>query len=412
MSSYRVGDVVLFGSRVGIIRYYGKLHNDLKNKNTIYAGIETFMTDNDYGNCDGTFNNIRYFNCASNHGVFIDTKQIKRVISKQELLEKLSSLSMKQQQIPAENKNIFKKFHSEQLAFYHNQTSKKWDIVYKIKQSQAKRNVWIVKDYNGKEYIANKKNLYSIPPSDKLSLTQVISLVMNVLSQSMMMSLSKKEPKKSSAKQFESSESIVSSSIKTILSETDTIMNEIKKQHENEKEKRELQHVHSDSLSTSVSQLLQQVNNTNHELQEKIKEMNKSFSFVIPSVAMDIVNNTTNDNVNDPGSNIINPGPAPMSFNYLPNQAYPAGPYGPAPQAYAVYTPANPYPPNYGTPYGMIGIGAQQQQQQQAHPSQQNEAKEPSGREPSPKEMVKNFDWQLKPQNRQKGKYRMNNFGT
>ena len=103
MSSLNVGSVVLFGSRVGIVRYYGKLP---VNVNKIYAGIEIFMTDSDYGNCDGTFNNVRYFSCPPKHGIFVEADEIKRTIGSEELLEKLVTLHTRQQKLESENKRL------------------------------------------------------------------------------------------------------------------------------------------------------------------------------------------------------------------------------------------------------------------------------------------------------------------
>ena len=181
MSSYHVGDVVLFGNRVGIVRYYGKLLHDPKNDNNVYAGIETFMTNCDYGNCDGTFDNVRYFNCAPNHGIFVDAKEIICSIDKQELLGKLGSQQQHSEQTETENKHndnsIYQTFTSKTLAWYYNRWNNEWDIVYKMEISEENSNFWIVKDYNGKNYVANKHDLHDTPPSSKLTITQVFSLL-------------------------------------------------------------------------------------------------------------------------------------------------------------------------------------------------------------------------------------------
>ena len=148
------------------------------------------MSDNDYGNCDGTFKTVRYFHCRPNHGIFIPAKEIKRVIKRQELLEKLVILQMQQQRIATENNEILQRFSSKKLAWHYNQITKKWDIVYKMAMSNTNENSWIVKDCNEKQYVVDEENLYNTPPSDELSLTQTIELTMNALSQSMSIDLS------------------------------------------------------------------------------------------------------------------------------------------------------------------------------------------------------------------------------
>ena len=180
MSSLGIGNVVLFGNRVGIIRYYGKVDQS----DTVYAGIETFMSDGDYGNCDGRLNNIRYFNCKPNHGVFVNEKEIKRVITQKELLEKLSLLQTKQNKILKENEDCYQSFYSKPLCWYFDKLIRKWDIVYKIKKCKENRNNWIVKDCNGKCYVLNNNDLYFKPPSDKISLNEATRMTVQVLTQS------------------------------------------------------------------------------------------------------------------------------------------------------------------------------------------------------------------------------------
>ena len=183
MSLYQVGNVVLFEGRVGIIRFCGNLFDDGNNNDKIFAGIETFLSDSDFGDCDGSFNNIRYFDCPPNHGMFLPTKQIERLIGTQELLEKLA-LQMRQNQ---DHSDICNKLYSKTLYWYYNRLSKRWDIVHKTALSNTNNNanVCVVRDCNGKRFVANKVDLYDRPPTDELSLTQVIELTMKVFSQSM-----------------------------------------------------------------------------------------------------------------------------------------------------------------------------------------------------------------------------------
>ena len=174
-SSYQVGDVVLFGNRIGIICYCGTLHDD-DHGDEIYAGIETLMTksDIDYGNCDGTFNNVRYFNCKENHGTFIKIKNINCTIQfdNQQLLSKLGL-------------NVFE-FQSDNsqrsLAWYYNRWNNKWDIVYKIEEREQGSIFCNVKDCNGKIFVVNKRDLHNKAPTDKLTQIQSSNLIMNTLS--------------------------------------------------------------------------------------------------------------------------------------------------------------------------------------------------------------------------------------
>ena len=181
MSTVGIGNVVLFGTRVGIIRYHGKVDES----DTIYAGIETFLSDSDYGDCDGRLNNIRYFNCKPNHGIFVNEKEIKRIITQQELLEKLSLLQAKQKKIVKENEDCHQAFDSKSLCWYFDKLLKQWNIVYKIEESKENENFWIVQDCNGKRYAINNNHLYAKPPSDKIRLNEAIRTTVQVLSQSM-----------------------------------------------------------------------------------------------------------------------------------------------------------------------------------------------------------------------------------
>ena len=173
-SSYQVGDVVLFGNRVGIIRCCGTLHDD--HGDEIYAGIETIMTGNDmdYGNCDGTFDNVRYFDCKKNHGIFIKIKDIKCSIQFDN-----------EQLLSALRLNVFE-FQNDNsqrsLAWYYNRWNNKWDIVCKIEERKPGSIFCNVKDCNGKIFIANKRDLHNKAPIDKLTQIQSCDLIMNTLS--------------------------------------------------------------------------------------------------------------------------------------------------------------------------------------------------------------------------------------
>ena len=79
---------------------------------------------------------------------------------------------------------IFSKLYSKNLAWYYNRWKNEWDIVYKIKTTKNNENFWIVKDCDGKEYVANKRDLHDTPPTDKFTTIKVFNLIMNKLSQS------------------------------------------------------------------------------------------------------------------------------------------------------------------------------------------------------------------------------------
>lgn len=89
----KVGDVVLLRKRgLGILRYKGPLHCD--DGNVTWLGVELKTPD---GKNDGTVQNKKYFNCAPNHGVFV--QQVKRKIEPAELLSKIEKLKSENDQI-------------------------------------------------------------------------------------------------------------------------------------------------------------------------------------------------------------------------------------------------------------------------------------------------------------------------
>merc|ERR1719184_163069 len=89
----KVGDVVLLRKRgLGILRYKGPLHCD--EANVTWLGVELKTAD---GKNDGTVQNKKYFNCAPNHGVFV--QQVKRKIDPAELLSKIARLKKENDQI-------------------------------------------------------------------------------------------------------------------------------------------------------------------------------------------------------------------------------------------------------------------------------------------------------------------------
>eukprot|EP01084_Bolivina_argentea_P075965 137665_1 len=71
------GDVVrLNGSRAGRVRFIG--HTKFQ-KNTLLYGIHLKQA---IGKHNGTVNNIKYFKCPSNHGVFVSAENIIKIIKK------------------------------------------------------------------------------------------------------------------------------------------------------------------------------------------------------------------------------------------------------------------------------------------------------------------------------------------
>ena len=96
-------DVVLItGFRVGIVRYRGNIIGH--NNNNIFVGIEIFMTDSQNGNCDGSYNGQRYFQCDIKRGIFIQETKIQRIITSEELLNKLVKINEEKKLLQEENK--------------------------------------------------------------------------------------------------------------------------------------------------------------------------------------------------------------------------------------------------------------------------------------------------------------------
>ena len=78
---------------------------------------------------------------------------------------------------------LFSTIFSQRLAWFYNNVSKQWDIVYKVEPSSENSNFWIVTDCNEYYYAVNKNNLRSIPPNDQLSVKQVITTILHALSE-------------------------------------------------------------------------------------------------------------------------------------------------------------------------------------------------------------------------------------
>ena len=78
---------------------------------------------------------------------------------------------------------IFLNLFDSRLAWFYNEFDKKWDIVYKISRSSIDNKFWIVTDCHSKYYAIKNANLYSIPPSDKLRVKDVIKTILNSLNE-------------------------------------------------------------------------------------------------------------------------------------------------------------------------------------------------------------------------------------
>ena len=95
-------DVVLMtGFRVGVVRYRGTV----KGHSEIFAGIEIFMSDSQNGDSDGSYNGVQYFKCDAKRGTFIEESKIQRIISGEELLNKLVKVNEQKKVLEQENKN-------------------------------------------------------------------------------------------------------------------------------------------------------------------------------------------------------------------------------------------------------------------------------------------------------------------
>ena len=78
-----LGDVVLLSQqRVAVVKWIGKLPDHVG----IYYGVEIRMTEGPLGNCDGTLNDVRYFDCAPSCGLFTKYDEIERRISPSEVI--------------------------------------------------------------------------------------------------------------------------------------------------------------------------------------------------------------------------------------------------------------------------------------------------------------------------------------
>ena len=78
---------------------------------------------------------------------------------------------------------ILLNFFDSRLAWFYNKSNEKWDIVYKIVPSSIDDKFCIVTDCHQKYYAVKNENLYSIPPSDKLSVKYVIKTILNSLNE-------------------------------------------------------------------------------------------------------------------------------------------------------------------------------------------------------------------------------------
>ena len=77
-----LGDVVLLSQqRVAVVKWIGKLPDQVG----VYYGVEIRMTEGPLGNCDGTLNDVRYFDCAPSCGLFTKYDEIERRISPSEV---------------------------------------------------------------------------------------------------------------------------------------------------------------------------------------------------------------------------------------------------------------------------------------------------------------------------------------
>ena len=77
---------------------------------------------------------------------------------------------------------ILESFRSQRLAWWYNEFTKQWDVVYKIEPlSQRNSKYWIVADCNENYFAIDESNLHTTPPSDKLTVHKVIRTVLNAL---------------------------------------------------------------------------------------------------------------------------------------------------------------------------------------------------------------------------------------
>eukprot|EP01083_Nonionella_stella_P022670 62696_1 len=86
----RLGDIVLLQQGIGVIRYYGNVDWD---EETSYFGVE-LKGPSISGGHNGTYNGKKYFTVSGGdgRGIFVKTSNILRVISSEEILEKLAEV--------------------------------------------------------------------------------------------------------------------------------------------------------------------------------------------------------------------------------------------------------------------------------------------------------------------------------
>merc|ERR1719495_307551 len=81
---------------IGVVKYVGPLPTEDQDKT--YVGI---ALGEGKGDCDGTFKNVRYFQCPPDRGIFEEASSIKKIITSENLLKKIVSLnkSIKQKNV-------------------------------------------------------------------------------------------------------------------------------------------------------------------------------------------------------------------------------------------------------------------------------------------------------------------------
>eukprot|EP01084_Bolivina_argentea_P114947 204529_1 len=83
------------------------------------------MTDSRAGDTDGVYNGQRYFECSPKRGIFMVEERIQRVITSEELLNKLVTLNEQKKMLDEENKNY------EVMADLYLNKSKTWKEQFK-----------------------------------------------------------------------------------------------------------------------------------------------------------------------------------------------------------------------------------------------------------------------------------------
>jgi len=89
-AAVNLGDVILLGkgSNIGVVKYIGPL----KGQDDDYLGIQLHEGS---GDCNGSFRGISYFKCENNKGTFITPKEVKKIITPEELLRKVMVINKK-----------------------------------------------------------------------------------------------------------------------------------------------------------------------------------------------------------------------------------------------------------------------------------------------------------------------------